>query len=186
MLTKLALGAAAAARVEAKAPNRAMTGTNAGGWQVLEPWITPSLFYRFLGKEKGQVGMDSYTFCEALGPVEGNKVMRAHWDAWFTEAHFKELAEKELEIIRLPIGDWTLEPYGPFIGCMDGAAEKIEWFYDMAHKNNIKVLMDLHAIKDSQNGYDNSGRANQITWTDNTHYHHDVYGEWWGEWQADT
>jgi len=27
-----------------------MVGTNAGGWMVLEPWITPSLFYRFLGK----------------------------------------------------------------------------------------------------------------------------------------
>jgi len=29
---------------------KAMTGTNAGGWMVLEPWITPSLFYRFLDK----------------------------------------------------------------------------------------------------------------------------------------
>ncbi len=24
-------------------------GTNLGGWIVLEPWITPSLFYQFLG-----------------------------------------------------------------------------------------------------------------------------------------
>jgi hypothetical protein len=30
----------------------AMVGTNIGGWMVLEPWITPSLFYRFLGKTK--------------------------------------------------------------------------------------------------------------------------------------
>ena len=49
MLTKITLGAAVAI-VEGK---RAMTGTNAGGWMVLEPWITPSLFYRFLGKEEG-------------------------------------------------------------------------------------------------------------------------------------
>jgi hypothetical protein len=28
----------------------ALVGTNIGGWMVLEPWITPSLFYRFLGK----------------------------------------------------------------------------------------------------------------------------------------
>jgi glucan 1,3-beta-glucosidase len=27
-----------------------ITGVNLGGWMVLEPWITPSLFYRFLGK----------------------------------------------------------------------------------------------------------------------------------------
>ena len=27
-----------------------MTGTALGGWMVLEPWITPSLFYQFLGR----------------------------------------------------------------------------------------------------------------------------------------
>ena len=28
------------------------TGTALGGWLVLEPWITPSLFYQFLGKSE--------------------------------------------------------------------------------------------------------------------------------------
>jgi len=104
----------------------AMVGTNIGGWMVLEPWITPSLFYRFLGKTKTEgVGMDSWTLCEALGPVEGNKLMRAHWETWVTEDHIKALADREVEIVRLPIGDWTTVAYGPYIGCMDGAADKI-------------------------------------------------------------
>ena len=50
---------------------KAMVATNLGGWLVLEPWITPSLFYRFLGKQPGVdggVAMDSYSFCEVLGP----------------------------------------------------------------------------------------------------------------------
>jgi len=51
--------------------------------------------------------------------------MRAHWDAWYTEDMIKELSEKKIEIIRLPVGDWTLNPYGPYVGCMDGAADKI-------------------------------------------------------------
>jgi glucan 1,3-beta-glucosidase len=76
---------------------------------VLEPWITPSLFYRFLGKTQHEgVGMDSYTVCEALGPVEGNKLMRAHWDSWYTENHIKDLADRGVEWVRLPIGDWTI------------------------------------------------------------------------------
>jgi len=51
----------------------AVTGVNLGGWMVLEPWITPSLFYQFLGKTKDEgVGMDSWTFCESLGPDLGN------------------------------------------------------------------------------------------------------------------
>ena len=64
---------------------KAIVGTNIGGWQVLEPWITPSLVYRFLGKTHSEgVGMDQYTFCEALGPEEGNAVLREHWDKWIT------------------------------------------------------------------------------------------------------
>lgn len=48
----------------------ATIGTNIGGWLVLEPWITPSLFYRFLGKTHSEgVGTDTWTFCEALGPT---------------------------------------------------------------------------------------------------------------------
>jgi glucan 1,3-beta-glucosidase len=54
-------------------------GTNIGGWMVLEPWITPSLFYRFLDKKKGETALDSYTLCEVLGAEEGNRVMREHW-----------------------------------------------------------------------------------------------------------
>ena len=37
----------------------ALIGTNIGGWLVIEPWITPSLFYRFLGNTHSEgVGMD--------------------------------------------------------------------------------------------------------------------------------
>jgi len=102
-----------------------LTGVNAGGWMVLEPWITPSLFYRFLDKDKDHTAMDSYTLCETLGPIEGNKLMRAHWSSFYTEDHIKDLSQKGIELIRLPIGDWTLNPYGPYIGCMEGASEYI-------------------------------------------------------------
>ena len=130
-MTKSAFASILVTLASAAQTKRAMTGTNIGGWQVLEPWITPSLFYRFLGKTHTEgVGMDSYTFCEALGPDNGNQVMRAHWDAWVTEDHIKELSEKEIEIVRLPIGDWTLKQYGPYVGCMDGAKEKITWLLD--------------------------------------------------------
>jgi glucan 1,3-beta-glucosidase len=55
------------------AASRAMTGVNIGGWMVLEPWITPSLFYRWLGKTRSEgVAIDSWSFCEQLGPELGN------------------------------------------------------------------------------------------------------------------
>jgi glucan 1,3-beta-glucosidase len=184
MLNSITILCSALAVANAKGP--AATGANAGGWMVLEPWITPSLFYRFLGKDKDNTAMDSYTFCEKLGPGEGNKVMRAHWDAWFTEEHIKQLAERKVEIVRLPIGDWTLNPYGPYIGCMDGAADKIQWFYDTCQKYGLKVLLDVHAMKDSQNGYDNGGQLMDVTWHDKNHFSTNVNGKWWGTWHEDT
>ena len=134
----------------AKKDGRAMIGTNIGGWQVLEPWITPTLFYRFLGKGKSDgVGMDQHSFCEALGPDEGNKVLREHWDLWITENTFKAMASREVEIIRVPIGDWTLKPYDSYIGCTEGAVDKIDWLLEMADYYHIKVLLDVHAVKGS-------------------------------------
>lgn len=180
--------ATAAMLSAAAAAGRATVGTNIGGWMVLEPWITPSLFYRFLDKTHSEgVGMDQYTFCEALGPEEGNRVLRAHWDAWMTEDHIKGLADREVEIVRLPIGDWTLKQYGPYVGCTDGAAEKIQWFMDTAAKYGLKVLIDVHAVRWSQNGYDNSGVANRTEWLDETHFEHwsHALGEWMGEWDND-
>lgn len=168
--------------------SKAMTGTNLGGWLVLEPWITPSLFYRFLGKTQDDVGMDSYTLCKALGPVEGNKLMRAHWDSFYTEDHIKDLADRGVEIVRLPIGDWSLEPYGPYVGCMDGSADKIDWALDTCAKYNIKVLLDVHAWKDSQNGFDNSGMTSKVIWKDESHFSHWPNSEanWMGQWNQES
>ena len=39
--------------------NNQIRGVNLGGWMVLEPWITPSLFYQFLGGNETSVAMVS-------------------------------------------------------------------------------------------------------------------------------
>jgi len=55
--------------------------------------------------------------------------MQAHWEAWVNEDYIAQLAARGVEVVRLPIGDWTFNPYGPYksqddgvtAGCMDGA-----------------------------------------------------------------
>lgn len=110
--------------------------------------------------------------------------MRAHWDTWFTEAHVAKLAEYEVEIVRLPIGDWTFDAYGPYIGCMDGASEKITWALDTFEKYNIKVLIDVHGLIDSQNGYASSGKEAEIEWIDESHYKETQKASWMGNWNG--
>jgi glucan 1,3-beta-glucosidase len=47
--------------------------------------------------------------------------MREHWDTWYTEEHIKNLSDRGVEMVRLPIGDWTFDQYGPYEGCMNGS-----------------------------------------------------------------
>jgi glucan 1,3-beta-glucosidase len=162
-----------------------MVGTDLGGWLVIEPWITPSLFYRFLDKtqEEGS-GWDMWTLCETLGPEEGNRVLRAHWDNWVTEDLIKDLVDRDVEILRLPIGDWTLKQYGPYEGCTDGAKDYVHWLLKTAEDYNLKVLLDIHGVKDSQNGYESSGQAERVIWTDDTHFTTASDAEWMGHWNG--
>ena len=115
-------------------------------------------------------------------------MLRDHWDTWITEDTFQQMADREVEIIRVPIGDWTLKQYGPYVGCTDGAEDKVTWLLDTAEKYNIKVLLDVHAVKGSQNGYDNSGLSNRTIWKDSNNFSHweQAYGEWMGEWDPST
>ena len=79
-------------------------GTSLGGWLVLEPWLTPSLFYQFLGlsvkygtETKDHIAIDSKTFCSALGPQEANRQLRQHWKTWVNEKQIQSLARKNVE-----------------------------------------------------------------------------------------
>ena len=115
-------------------------------------------------------------------------MLREHWDKWITEDTFVQMVARDVEIIRVPIGDWTLKPYGPYVGCTDGAKDKVQWLLDTAQKYNIKVLLDVHAVKGSQNGYDNSGLANRTEWSDENNFSHweHALGEWMGEFDMAT
>jgi glucan 1,3-beta-glucosidase len=83
---------------------------------VLEPWVTPSLFYQFEGKPPQQTAMDHYTFCSILGPREGNRQLREHWRKWVTEDDLRALVDQGINTLRIPVGDWMWQPYPPYTG----------------------------------------------------------------------
>ena len=128
-----------------------------GGWLVLEPWITPSLFYQFLGASakwgddaKHHVGLDCRSFCTALGKEEANRQLRNHWRTWVTEEQIAKLASFNVEHIRIPVADWIFEPYEPFIGCWDGALEELYRVLDLCQQYGIDTILDMHGWKGSQ------------------------------------
>lgn len=146
-------------------------GTALGGWLVLEPWITPSLFYQFLGASEkfgdnapNKVGLDSFTFCTALGKEEANRQLKQHWKTWVTEEQIANLKKTGVDTLRIPVGDWMYVPYEPYIGCMDGANDELDRVLDLCRKYEINVLLDVHAMIGSQNGLDNSGSTGSMQW----------------------
>lgn len=162
--------------------NNQIRGANLGGWMVLEPWITPSLFYQFLGGGEGTTAFDTYTFCEVLGPERANKQLRRHWETWVTEDIIKEMANSgAVNSLRLPVGDYMFRSYGPYDGCFDGSLDYVDQLLDWSHAYGLSVLFDIHTLKDSQNGFDNSGQAMGFKWTTalNAEYVDQVSFEHW-------
>jgi glucan 1,3-beta-glucosidase len=132
--------------------------------------------------QKSKVGMDSESFCTALGKEEANRQLRRHWKTWVTDDIIANLAASGAETIRIPVGDWMYDPYEPYIGCWDGALEEVDRAINLCKKHGMTVLIDVHAMRDSQNGLDNSGITDKLQWSGNSSFKHwDLReGDWVG------
>ncbi|KAI8933914.1 hypothetical protein NX059_009607 [Plenodomus lindquistii] len=138
-------------------------GVNIGGWLVLEPWITPSIFDAANKNRKTKEIVDEYTLSQKLGPDAALKVLRKHWDSFVTWQDFNKIKQAGFNIVRIPIGYWAYDTFGsPYI---PGAAVYIDAAVDWARLLGLKIVIDLHGVPGSQNGFDNSGqRMDSPTW----------------------
>lgn len=131
-------------------------GVALGGWLVLEPYITPSLFLQF-NASGAEIPNAEYDFCQQLGPEEAGKRLRRHWDTWYTVQDFADIKLHGFNMVRIPIGYWAFEtrandPYVP------GAQEYLDRAIMWAHNNSLHVWIDLHGAPGLQNGFDNLGQ----------------------------
>ena len=123
---------------------------NLGGWLVLEPWMTPSLF-------AGTDAKDEYTFMTTPGAAA--KLQRHH-ETFITDDDFAWLGHHGLDLVRLPVGHWVLHPDPPYVA----GADILDAAMDSAERHGLKVLLDLHAASGSQNGRDHSGKVGPRQW----------------------
>lgn len=137
--------------------NDKVRGVNLGGWFVLEPYITPSLFEPF----GSNIPVDEYHYCQTLGKDEASDRLQKHWLTWYTEDDFEAISAAGLNTVRIPIGHWAFvtvdgEPY------VQGQQKYLDLALQWARNHNLKVWIDLHTAPGSQNGFDNSGLRDQI------------------------
>ncbi|KIL67587.1 glycoside hydrolase family 5 protein [Amanita muscaria Koide BX008] len=136
-------------------------GVNLGGWLVLEPWITPSIFQG----TNNEAIIDEYTMGQMLDAKTAQATLQNHWKTWITEDDFIAIKAAGLNHVRIPLGYWsvpltpadtnTSTSVDPYItGAWPYLLQGIGW----AQKHGIHVILDLHGAPGSQNGYDNSGQ----------------------------
>ena len=128
-------------------------GVNLGGWLALEKWITPTLY-------TGLKAEDEYSLCEELGPAKASARLKQHRETWITADDFQWLAARGLNAVRLPVNYGIAEENPPFITGMD----TLDWAFRTARAHGLGVLLDLHGVPGSQNGWDHSGRQGTLGW----------------------
>ena len=128
-------------------------GTNLGNWLVLEKWMEPELFRKY--------GVEDETWmARKVPPEEFAALLKAHRDTYITEEDFRFIAESGLNTVRLPIPYSVFGDRPPLVGCIEYVDKAIDW----AEKNGLQVLIDLHTVPHSQNGYDNGGITGVCKW----------------------
>ncbi|KAI4144357.1 MAG: hypothetical protein L6R39_004213 [Caloplaca ligustica] len=135
-------------------------GVNLGGWFVLEPWITPSIFQEWA---TSQTVVDEYTYTQTLGKSEAQSRLSSHWNSWITQDDFNAIAQAGLNHVRIPIGYWAVAPLDgdPYV---QGQLEVLDQAINWARGAGLKIMLDLHGAPGSQNGFDNSGRYGPVQW----------------------
>jgi glucan 1,3-beta-glucosidase len=122
-------------------------GVNLGGWLVLEPWITPSLF-----EQGGAEAIDEWCLTNDLGG-SAQDTLSQHWNSFITADDFHQISAAGMNHVRIPIGYWAVvpQPGEPYVqGQLDVLDQAIGWARDAG----LKVIVDLHGGKFSASMFD--------------------------------
>lgn len=116
-------------------------GVNLGGWLVLEPWITPSLF-----DEVGDGAVDEWTLSDILGKDQARDRLSQHWSSFVSQDDFNQIAAAGLTHVRIPVGYWAVAPNEaePYV---DGQLGFLDQAIAWAQSAGLYVIVDLHGGK---------------------------------------
>ncbi|KAK9741075.1 hypothetical protein RND81_03G079500 [Saponaria officinalis] len=106
-----------------------------------------------------------YQLTNGYGPDKAPQVLKEHWDTYIVEDDFKFMSENGINTVRIPVGWWIAKdptPPKPYVG---GSLLYLDNAFVWAEKFDIKVIVNLHAVPESQNGYEHSAtRDGSLDW----------------------
>ena len=131
-------------------------GTNLGNWLVLEKWMSPEVF-------TGTQANDEIWLNRDLPHDELTRRMKHHRDTYVTKDDFAAIHNHGLNMVRIPVPYFIFGDRLPLLGCI----EYLDQAFDWAEEYGLKILIDLHTVPGSQNGYDNGGLTGVCKWCKN-------------------
>ena len=131
-----------------------INGVNLGNWLVLEKWMSPALF-------DGTTAEDEYYLAHQLSPQMFGMRLKIHRSEYITERDFAHIAHMGMNSVRIPIPYFIFGDRPPFVGCIEELDKAFCW----AEKYGLSILLDLHTVPMSQNGFDNGGISGVCKWS---------------------
>ena len=131
-------------------------GVNLGNWLVLEKWMNPALF-------EGTAAEDEYYLPTQLSPEVYEARIKIHRSEYITERDFVTIKRMGMDSVRIPVPYFIFGDRKPFIGCIEELDKAFNW----AEKYGLTILIDLHTVPLSQNGFDNGGISGVCKWAQN-------------------
>ncbi|KAI0785873.1 glycoside hydrolase superfamily [Abortiporus biennis] len=144
-----------------------INGVNLGGWFVLEPFISPSIYQNNPGAS------DEWSLSTILSGKNNMSVLEDHYNTFITEEDIAQIAGAGLNWLRVPIPFWAIETWND-VGKDDTGntvaepfAAGVAWPYILrlfqwARKYGLRINLDLHTMPGSQNGYNHSGKGGMV------------------------
>ena len=130
-----------------------INGVSLGNWLVLEKWMKPGLFAAS-GEE------DEIRLHRAMEPAELETLLRRHRDTYITEADFRNIAAHGCNLVRIPVPYFIFGDVPGHPGCLGYLDKAFDW----AERAGLRILIDLHTVPGSQNGFDNGGLTGVVRW----------------------
>ena len=130
-----------------------INGVNLGNWLVLERWMKPGIF-----AASGEA--DEIWLHRATKSAELEALLTRHRDTYITEADFRNIAAHGCNLVRIPVPYFIFGDVSGHPGCI----EYLDRAFDWAERTGLKILIDLHTVPGSQNGFDNGGLTGVVRW----------------------
>ncbi|QCE00519.1 glucan 1 [Vigna unguiculata] len=98
-----------------------------------------------------------FQLTNGFGPTKAPQVMKEHWNTFIVEDDFRFISSNLLTAVRIPVGWWIASdpnPPPPYVG---GSLQALDNAFLWSEKFGLKIILDLHAVPGSQNGFEHSG-----------------------------